>query len=114
MSKQPQYPFLDHGQEFIKWLTGSFCESYLLQGPCTKLSKTFGSISSHRPAFFSLAHGSLANGTYDTKITRKRISFTFDPGDMLLHVSLQIGLNLGTTEEPCAVLGGTSGFEPFK
>ena len=43
-------------------------------------------------------------------MTRERISFTFDPRDMLL--SLQMGFSFVRAAVDCAILETTSGFEP--
>ena len=43
-------------------------------------------------------------------MTRERISFTFDPRDMLL--SLQMGFSFVTAAVACAILERTSGLEP--
>ena len=44
------------------------------------------------------------------KMTRERISFTFDPRDMLL--SLQMGFSFVRAAVACAILERTSGLEP--
>ena len=44
------------------------------------------------------------------EMTRERISFTFDPRDML--VSLQMGFSFVRAAVACAILEGTSGLEP--
>ena len=44
------------------------------------------------------------------EITRERISFTFDPRDMLL--SLQMGFSFVRAAVACAILERTSGLEP--
>ena len=44
------------------------------------------------------------------EMTRERISFTFDPRDML---SFQIGFSFVRAAEACAILERTSGFEPL-
>ena len=44
------------------------------------------------------------------EMTRERISFTFDPRDMLL--SLQMGFSFVTTAMACAILEKISGLEP--
>ena len=44
------------------------------------------------------------------EITRERISFTFDPRDMLL--SLQIGFSFVRAAVACAILERISGLEP--
>ena len=44
------------------------------------------------------------------EMTRERISFTFDPKDMLL--SLQIGFSFVRAAVACAILERTSGLEP--
>ena len=44
------------------------------------------------------------------EMTRERISFTFDPRDMLL--SLQMGFSFVRAAMACAILDRTSGLEP--
>ena len=44
------------------------------------------------------------------EMTRERISFTFDPRDMLL--SLQMGFSFVRAEVACAILERTTGLEP--
>ena len=77
-----------------------------------KCSIASGSISSQKPAFFSLTavkvHDSQAYRNME--MTRERISFTFDPRDMLL--SLQMGFSFVRAAVACAILERTSGLEP--
>ena len=69
----------------LQWLLGPFCEPpHWLYGPCTKCSVTFGSISSQRPAFFSLALPSrsmIHKHTKHMEMTMERIGYTVDPRD---------------------------------
>ena len=76
-----------------------------------KCSIAPGSISSQKPAFFNSAvkvHDSQAYKNME--MTRERISFTFDPRDMLL--SLQMGFSFVRAAVACAILERTSGLEP--
>ena len=77
-----------------------------------KCSIASGSISSQKPAFFSLTavkvHDSQAYRNME--MTRERISLTFDPREMLL--SLQIGFSFVRAAVACAILERTSGLEP--
>ena len=79
-----------------------------------KCSIASGSISSQKPAFFSVnsavkVHDSQAYRNME--MTRERISFTFDPRDMLL--SLQMGFSFVRASVACAILERTSGLEPL-
>ena len=71
-----------------------------------------GSISSQRPAFFSLTLQlrSMIHKHTEMEMTRECISFTFDPRDMLL--SLQKGFRLVRDAVACAILERISGLEP--
>ena len=72
-----------------------------------------GSYSSQKPAFFSLILQSRAmihRHTGNIEMTRERISFTFDPRDMLL--SLEMDFSFVRAAVPCAILERTSGLEP--
>ena len=77
-----------------------------------KCSIASGNISSQKHAFFSRpavkVHDSQAYRNME--LTRKRISFTFDPRDMLL--SLQMGFGFVRAAVACAFLERTSGLEP--
>ena len=75
-----------------------------------KCSIASGSISSQKTAFFSLTLQSRSIIHRHTEMTRERISFTFDPRDMLL--SLQMGFSFVRAAVACAVLERTSGLEP--
>ena len=77
-----------------------------------KCSIASGSISSQKPAFFSLTLQSLhdSQAYRNMEMARERISFTFDPRDMLL--SLQIGFSFVRAAVACAILERTSGLEP--
>ena len=78
-----------------------------------KYSIASGSISSQRPAFFSLilqSRSMIHRQNRNMEMTRERISFTFDPKDMLL--SLQIGFSFVKTAVACAILERTTGLEP--
>ena len=78
-----------------------------------KCSIASGSISSQKPAFF---FSNSAVKVHDSQayrnmgMTRERISFTFDPRDMLL--SLQMGFSFVRAAVACAILERTSGLEP--
>ena len=75
-----------------------------------KCSIASGSISSQKPAFFSLTLQSRSMIHRNMDMTRERISFTFDPRDMLL--SLQMGFSFVRAAVACAILERTSGLEP--
>ena len=79
-----------------------------------KCSIASGSISSQKPAFFSLtlqSRSMIHSHAYrNMEMTRERISFTFDPRDMLL--SLQMGFSFVRAAVACAILERTSGLEP--
>ena len=78
-----------------------------------KCSIASGSISSQKPAFFlsSSAVKVHESQAYRTKeMTRERISFTFDPKDMLL--SLKVGFSFVRAAMACTILERTSGLEP--
>ena len=59
-------------------------------------------------SFLSLCHDSQAYRNME--MTRERISFTFDPRDMLL--SLRMGVSFVRAGVACAILKRTSGLEP--
>ena len=78
-----------------------------------KCSIASGSISPQKPAFFSLtlqSESMIHRHTEIWKLLRERISFTFDPRDMLL--SVQIGFSFVRAAVACAILERTSGLEP--
>ena len=75
-----------------------------------KCSIASGSISSQKPAFFSLTLQSRSMIHRHTEMTRERISFTFDPRDMFL--SLQMGFSFVRAAVACAILERISGLEP--
>ena len=75
-----------------------------------KCSIASGSISSQKPAFFSLTLQSRSMIHRNMEMTRGRTSFTFDSRDMLL--SLQMGFSFVRAAVACAILEKTSGFEP--
>ena len=78
-----------------------------------KCSRASGSISSQKPAFFSLTLQSMSiihRHTEIRKCKREHISFTFDPRAMFL--SLQIGFSFVRAAMACAILERTSGLEP--
>ena len=77
-----------------------------------KCSIASGSISSQKHAFFSKSGVKVhySQAYRNMEMTRERISFTFDPRDMLL--SLQMGLSFVRAAVACAVLERTSGLEP--
>ena len=81
-----------------------------------KCSIAFGSISSQKPAFLFFFLSNSAVNVHDSQayrnmeMTRERISFTFDPRDMLL--SLQMGFSFVRAAVVCAILERTSGLEP--
>ena len=77
-----------------------------------KCSIASGSISYQKPAFFSLTLVKVHNlqAYRNMEMTRKRISFTFDPRDMLL--SLQMDFSFVRAAVGCAILERTSALEP--
>ena len=76
--------------------------SSLVTCPYMKCSIASISISSQKPAFFSL--------TLPNEMTRECISFIFDPRDMLL--SLQMGFSFVRAAVACAILERISCLEP--
>ena len=72
------------------------------------------SISSQKPAFFSLtlqSRSMIHRQEYrNMEMTRERISVTFDPRHMLL--SLQMGFSFVRAAVACAMLERISGLEP--
>ena len=74
-----------------------------------KCSIAPGSISSQKPAFLSLALQSKFMIHRNMEMIRERISFTFDPKDMLL--SLQMGFSFVRAVVACAILERTSVLE---
>ena len=78
-----------------------------------KCSIASGSISSQKPAFFSLtlqSRSMIHRHTEIWKMTKEHISFTFDPRNMLL--SHQMGFSFVRAAVACAILERTSGLEP--
>ena len=77
-----------------------------------KYSVAFGSISSKRPASFSLALLSRSMVHRCTKISIRQgsVSIIFDPRDMLL--SLHIDFSFVRAAVACAIITRTSGCEP--
>ena len=81
-----------------------------------KCSIASGSISSHLISKACVLFSNSAVKVHDSQayinmeMPRKRISFTFDPRDMLL--SLQMGFSFVRTAVACAILERTSGLEP--
>ena len=69
-----------------------------------------GSISSQKPAFFSLTLQSRSQAYRNMEMTREHISITFNPRDMLL--SLQMGFSFVRAAVACAILERTPGFKP--
>ena len=71
------------------------------------------SISSQRHVFFTLTllvKSMIHRHTENMEMTRERISFTFDPRDMLL--SLKTGFSFIRVAVACAVLERITGLEP--
>ena len=73
-----------------------------------KYSVTFGCTSSQRSASFSLALPS--KSMTHRNMAGERISFTFQPRDMLL--SFQIGFSFVRAVVACEIIKRTAGFEP--
>ena len=80
------------------------------------LYEIFNSLRSHLISKACVLFSNSAVRVHDSqayrnmKMTRERISFTFDPRDMLL--SPQIGFSFVRYEVACAILERTSGLEP--
>ena len=76
-----------------------------------KCSIASGSISSQKACvLFSNSAVNVHDSYRNMEMTRERISFTFDPRDMLL--SLQMGFSFVRAAVACAILERTSGLEP--
>ena len=105
----------DH--HIFQWLLGSFLRisSFITWSLYEMFHNSFCSISSQRPAFFSLTllsrfmvHRHIE--IWNMEMTRDHISFTFDPRNMLL--SFQFGFNFVRATVACSVIERSSGFEP--
>ena len=75
-----------------------------------KCSIASGSISSQKLFSNSAVKVHDSQAYRNMEMTRERISFTFDPRDMLL--SLQMGFRFVRAAVACAILERTSGLEP--
>ena len=75
-----------------------------------KCSIASGSISSQKPAFFSLTLWSRSMIHRHIEMIREHISFTFDPRDILL--SLQMGFSFVRAAVACVIFERISELEP--
>ena len=117
MTKPSKFSFLDQAQKFIIFSNGCLdLSTNLLIGNMVLVPNAqYPQIASHLKGLRFFFSNSTVK-VYDSQVyknmemTRKRISFTFDPRDML--VSLQMGFSFVRVAMACAILERTSGLEP--
>ena len=88
----------------FQWLPGSFFElPHWWHGPCMRCSVTFRSISSRRCVLFSGSAVKVSDSQAyrNVDLTKKRISFTFGPRDMLFF--LRIGFSFVRAAVACEI-----------